>query len=188
MLAFDITQFFPSLNHHLMLLILRKAECDMKISLFFSDYLVDRKTCYSWNGFTLSFFSADIGVGQGSALSSILSTLFIAPIFYVFEKTIKNLNIPVSFVLFVDDGLFISQEKSFTNTNANLLCSYNVMFSLLDQFGLIVEHRKTEIFHFSGHMIYSILQHWTLVKKIHSSILGSFLIENPCFNNISISM
>ena len=149
MLAFDITQFFPSLNHHLILLILRKAECDMKISLFFSDYLVDRKTCYSWNGFTLSFFSADIGVGQGSALSSILSTLFIALIFYVFEKRIKNLNIPISFVLFVDDRLFISQEKSFTNTNANLFCSYNVMFSLLDQFGLVVEHRKTEIFHFS---------------------------------------
>jgi len=69
----------------------------MKISLFFSDYLVNRKTYYSWNGFTLSFFSVDVDVGQGLALSFILSTLFIALIFYIFEKRIKNLKIPVFF-------------------------------------------------------------------------------------------
>jgi len=93
----------------------------MKISLFFSDYLVNRKTHYSWNGFTLFFFSVDVDVGQGLALSPILSVLFIAPIFHIFEKRIKNLKIPFSFLSFVDDGLFISQEKSFANTNANFL-------------------------------------------------------------------
>jgi len=58
----------------------------MKISLFFSNYLVDRKTCYLWNGFTLSFFFIDVGIGQELALSSILSALFIALIFHIFEK------------------------------------------------------------------------------------------------------
>ena len=87
MLALDITQFFPSLNHCLILLILRKAVCDTKISLFFSNYSVDMKTCYSQNGFNSSFFSADIGVGQGSALSPILFALFITPIFHIFKKT-----------------------------------------------------------------------------------------------------
>jgi len=130
-------------------LILRKAGCNMKISLFFSDYLVNRKTYYLWNSFTSSFFSVDIGVGQGLALSPILSALFIALIFHIFRKRIKNLNIPVSFLLFIDDGLFISQKKSFANTNANLFCSYNIMSLLLDQFGLVVEHEKTENFHFS---------------------------------------
>ena len=105
---------------------------NMRIFIFFSNYLVGKKTHYSWNGFTLSFFSENIGVGQGLALSSILSALFIAPILHIFEKRIKNLNIPVSFLSFIDNGLFISQEKLFINTNTNLFCSYNIMSSLLD--------------------------------------------------------
>jgi len=94
-----------------------------------------------------SFFSADIGVSQGLAF-------FIVPIFHIFEKRIKNLNILISFLSFVDDDLFISQEKSFVNTNANSFCSYNIMTSLLDQFGLKVKYRKTKIFYFSR--LYSI--------------------------------
>jgi len=144
----------------------------MRIFLFFSNYLVGRKTHYSWNGFTLSFFSANIGVGQGSAFSPILSALFITPIFHIFEKRIKNLNIPVSFLSFVDNGLFISQEKLFINTNTNLFCSYNIMSSLLDQFGLVVEHGKTEIFHFSISYAYSIFNPPVLdLNQISSSIL-----------------
>ena len=34
-------------------------------------------------------------------------------------------------------------------SNANLYCSYNIILSLLIKFGLIMEHRKTEVFHFS---------------------------------------
>ena len=132
MLAFDITQFFLSLNYCLILLILRKAGYHMKISLLFSDYLVNRKTCFLWNGFTSFFFSTGVDVSQGSVLFPILPTLFITLIFHIFEKRIKNLNIPIFFLLFVDDGLFISQKKSFTNTNFNLFCSYNVMSLLLD--------------------------------------------------------
>ena len=49
----------------------------------------------------------------------------------------------------MDDSLFISQDKSFEMSNSHLFCSYNIMFNLLDKFGLIVEHSKTEVFHFS---------------------------------------
>jgi len=146
---------YTGFQHHsilfifkLPLLILKKTGCDKKISTFFSDYLVGRKT-HSWNDFMSSPFSVDVGVGQGSALSSILTAFFIALIFHIFEKRLKNINIPASFLSFVDDRLFISQEKSFIKTNANLFCCYNIMSLLLNQFGLIVEHEKTEIFHFS---------------------------------------
>jgi len=44
--AFDITQFFPSLNHQLLPLILNKVGFDHKVLKFFSNYLVDRKTKY----------------------------------------------------------------------------------------------------------------------------------------------
>jgi len=52
-------------------------------------------------------------------------------------------------ISFVDDGLFISQNKSISYLNTNLFCSYNIISSLLLKFGLIVEHRKTDVFHFS---------------------------------------
>ena len=45
-LAFDITQFFPSLNHWLLSLIMKKAGFDHHIISFFSNYLVDRRTNY----------------------------------------------------------------------------------------------------------------------------------------------
>ena len=59
------------------------------------------------------------------------------------------MKIPISIISFVNDGLFISQDKSFDISNSCLFCSYYVMTNLLDKFGLIVEHSKTEVFHFS---------------------------------------
>jgi len=64
-LVFDITQFFPSLNHCLLPLILAKAGFDCRILSFFSDYLVDRITSYPYlcNNFSSPFFNVSIGVG-----------------------------------------------------------------------------------------------------------------------------
>ena len=94
-------------------------------------------------------FEVNIGVGQGSALSPILSVLYLSPLLYILKNCLKNLNIPVSIISFVDDGLFISQNKSLDISNSYLFCSYNVMTKLLDKFSLIVEHSKTEVFYFN---------------------------------------
>jgi len=91
----------------------------------------------------------DVGVGQGSALFSILSALYIASVFYILEKHLKILKIPVSILSFVDDGLLVAQSKSLTILNSNLFCSYNITSSILKRFGLIMEYGKTEFFHFS---------------------------------------
>ena len=111
-LIFDIVQFFLSLNHYLLSMILTKVGFDSNISLFFSNYLIKRQTQYTWNNLILSFFRADIGIEQGSTLSPILSALYITLISYILEKRTKNLliPIPISCLLFVDDNLFISQE------------------------------------------------------------------------------
>jgi len=61
----------------------------------------------------------------------------------------KELKIPVSFLLFVDDELFISQEKSLERTNSHLFYSYNVISFLLEQFELVIKHKKSDVFHFS---------------------------------------
>ena len=107
-LAFNIAQFFSSLNYQLLPIILNKAGFDSRIYHFFSSYLVNRQTQYIWNLFTSSFFRADVGVDWGSALFLILLALYIASLFHIFEKRTINLliSIPVSILLFVDNNLF----------------------------------------------------------------------------------
>ena len=139
-LAFDIIQFLPLLNHQLLLLIWDKVGFDPRIYFFFSNYLIGRKTQYLWNNFVSPLFNINIGVRQDSALSPILSTLYISPIFHIFNKRAKNSSIFISFLSFVDNGLFISQEKFFVKTNALLFCSYNIISSLFSQFRLIIKH------------------------------------------------
>jgi len=94
-------------------------------------------------------FEVNVGVGQGSALSPILSALYLTLFLYILEKRLKNLKIPISIFSFIDDDLIITQNKSFDISNSHLFCSYNVLSKLLDSFGLVIEHSKTEVFHFS---------------------------------------
>ena len=148
-LAFDISQFFPFLNHQLLTLILEKVGLESKVSTFFANYLIRRKTNYIWNSLHSPVFEVNIRVGQESALSPILSALYLSPFLYILEKRLKNLKIPISILLFVDNGLIIAQDKSLDISNFHLFCSYNVLSKLLDNFGLVIEHAKTEIFHFN---------------------------------------
>ena len=141
-LAFNIAQFFPFLNHCFLTHILQKAGLDSHVVNFFANYLINRKTNYIWNNFSPPMFKVNIGVGQGSVL-------YISPFLYILENHLKNLNIPVSIISFVDDGLFIFQNKSLDISNSCLFCSYNVMTKLLNKFSLIVEYSKTEVFYFN---------------------------------------
>ena len=102
---------------------------------------------YVWNSFVLPFFKADIDVEQNFALSPILSALYITSIFHIFEKRTKSFlsSIQISTLFFVDNRLLISQEK---NSNTSLFCGYNIISSLFTQFDLIIEHKKSDIFHF----------------------------------------
>ena len=113
------------------------------------NYLVQRSTKYLWNDLSSPSFEVNVGVGHGSALSPILSTFYLSSLIYIIEKRLKNLNLPISILSFVDDGLFIVQNKSFSISNSHLFCSYNILSKLLDSFGLIIKHSKTEIFHFN---------------------------------------
>ena len=148
-LAFDISQFFLSLNHNLLMSILSKAGLESKVSNFFANYLVQRKTNYIWNNMQSPVFEVNVSVGQGSALSPILSALYLTPFLYILEKCLKNLKIPISMLSFVDNGLIIAQNKSILSLNSQLSCSYNVLSNILTDFGLVIEHGKTEIFHFN---------------------------------------
>ena len=97
-LAFNIAQFFLSLNYCLFTLILEKAGLKLKVASFFADYLVRRKTNCIWNKISSPSFEVNMGVGQGSTLSPILLALYLLPFLYILEKCLKNLNIPVSLI------------------------------------------------------------------------------------------
>lgn len=96
-------------------------------------------------------FQTDVGVGQGSSLSPILSAIYFAPVIRIWEKRINSLSIPIpaSALSFVDDGLLISQEKNSEKTNATLYAGFNILSPILRDFGLVVEHAKSEVFHFT---------------------------------------
>ena len=147
-LAFDIAQFFLSLNHKLFPHIFNKTGFNLKILRFFQNYLVGWKAKYVWNSFSSSFFNIDIGVGQGLALSPILFAFYIALILHIFENWLKFLKILIFFLSFVNNSLLVVQNKSLTVLNFFLFCSYQIIFSLLNRFGLKLEHEKTEVFHF----------------------------------------
>ena len=148
-LTFNIAQFLPSLNHCLLPLILRKARFNPKVDCFFSNYLVRRKTQCFWNNFSSLFFNVDIKVEQGSALSPILSMLYLASIFHILEKHLKILKMLVSILSFVDNGLLVVQSKLLIILNSFLFCSYNIASFFLEKFSLIMELGKTEVFYFS---------------------------------------
>ena len=119
-----------------------------------------------------------------------MKQFYIYPIFHIFEKRVKNLKIPILFISFIDDGLFISQEKSFEKTNSHFFCSYSIISILHKQFGLVIKHGKTEVFTFLDHIVSLILILWTLATlgvlsfdlKIHEDILGLFLTESFFFS------
>ena len=85
---------------------------------------------------------------QESAFSPILSAFYIAFIFHIFEKRSKTLLTPIPF-LFLDNGFFVSQKKSYEKSNINLFDSYSIILSLFNQFSLVIKYNKSEVFHFS---------------------------------------
>jgi len=87
-------------------------------------------------------------VGQGSALSPILSALYIAPLLHLFEHRAQALNLDTSTLSYVDDGLLVSQGRTYNKTLLELTSSYSIVSDLMASFGLVMEQDKSEIFHF----------------------------------------
>jgi hypothetical protein len=99
-------------------------------------------------------YDSNVGVGQGSALSLILSTLYISPIFHMLNLWIANHSstdrLPLlSFLSFVDDGLLIGTDLSYIKMHDTLCLVYTHILSLFRDFGLVMEHSKMELFNFT---------------------------------------
>ena len=108
---------------------------------------------------------------QGSALSPILSALYLALILHILENCLKILKILISILSFVDDKLFIAQNKSLSISNSLLFCSYNIVSILLKKFSLIIKYTKMEVFYFSrSNRIFN-------SSSLNLSILGDLILH-----------
>jgi hypothetical protein len=145
MVTFDLAQFFPSINHDVLLSILDKQGFMPEVVAFFRSYLVDRSTCYAWDDDLSPEFPSSIGVGQGSALSPILSALFLAPLLKEFEHRVCV----VVLISYVDNGTIIVQSDTWDKNLVKLKSAYKIVFELTQSMGLVLEHNKSEGFHFS---------------------------------------
>ena len=63
---------------------------------------------YIWNNFSFSFVDVNVRVGQGLALSPILSTFYLASFLHILENHLKNLNLQIFLLSFINDDLLIT--------------------------------------------------------------------------------
>jgi len=160
------------------------------------DYLVRRKTNYMWNDISSPSFKVNVGVGQGSALSPILSALYLSPFLYILEKRLKILIfLFLSFLLKMTDLLFLRINQL---TFWTLIFSVAIMYwpNFLTSLVLSLNTRKLKHSTLTGciehsihlHLISLPLEDLFFIPKTHGSIWDSFLTESLCsINTLTIT-
>ena len=110
-LAVDIAQFFPSINHDVMTTILTKLGFDLKIANLVSSFFRTRKTNYRWGESYSKEYDISVGTPQGDPISPVLSVLYIA--------VILNAQFPWSYtewdincLFYINDGCFFTCSPS----------------------------------------------------------------------------
>jgi hypothetical protein len=88
-----------------------------------------------------------VRVGQGSTLSPVLSVLYITLVMHGFQTHPSSVGCNI--LSYVDDGTIITQSRSLSSNLEPLKKAYWVVNGLLRSFGLVLEHDKSEIFHFT---------------------------------------
>ena len=68
---------------------------------------------YFWNNFSFSSVNVNMGVDQESALSSILLALYLTSFLHILKNHLKNLDLKISILSFVDNNFLVTQSKSF---------------------------------------------------------------------------
>ena len=84
---------------------------------------------------------------QSSALSPVLSALIVAPIMKLYHLMERGLG--TTLISYVDDGSFIAQSNDIPTNCVMLQHAYAIMVDLFTAAGLVMEHAKNELFHFT---------------------------------------
>lgn len=88
-----------------------------------------------------------MGVGQGSTLSPVLSALCLAPVLKLFDRS--EIGSWVDLMSYVDDGTLIARSRKVEDNLPMLKEAYAFIHTAFTALGLVLEHDKSEAFHFS---------------------------------------
>lgn len=148
-LAVDIAQFFPSLNHDVANKILTKLGFDSKITNFISSFFQNRHTTYRWGDSTSKMFDVSLGTPQGDPISPVLSALYIAIIlknFFPWDYLEQDVNC----LFYVDDGAFFTASPSMATNINRLTQTLHMLTDLFLKIGIHIEPAKLELMHFTA--------------------------------------
>ena len=145
--AIDIAQFFPSLNHHAVTLVLSKLGFAPTLVELLSSYFHDRVTVYKWDTACSKPYDFSMGTLQGDCLSPIVSALYLSvAIKTVFPHIFPPR--PVRCLFFVDDGVLYTASNSLTRNVRVLSSTLLQLLTTIGFLGLQIEPSKTELIHF----------------------------------------
>jgi Reverse transcriptase (RNA-dependent DNA polymerase) len=145
--TFDIAQFFPSINHEILLWIIDRSGFPTCVERYFWSYLVGRCTIYKWNTFTSGSYLANKGVGQGSAMSPVLSSLCLVPILKLYSASDSGCQ--VNIMSYVDDGTLIAHSPQLEDNLKPLKEAHGWIYHPFTSLSLVLEHTRSEAFHFT---------------------------------------
>ncbi|KAF8645410.1 hypothetical protein AX16_007834 [Volvariella volvacea WC 439] len=145
-LAFDIASFFPSVHPDALNRVLIKQGFNHKYTSLFKSYFHGRFITYRLGEYKSKSFPIQVGLGQGSAISSTLSALYIAPGLKTLTDEVGNDE--DSLQIYVDDGVWTSMRETLVDNCRRLKHRYLRTRDVLGKLGLVVEHAKTELKHF----------------------------------------
>ena len=150
--TFDISQFFPSLDHRVTALILTRLGFDDRLVALLGSYFRDRTTFYRWDSATSKPFDFSVGTPQGDCISPVLSALYLA--------IALRASVPIPFpppnvrsLFFVDDGLLYTASKSLKQNASRIERKLQEIITTLARIGLYIEADKTEVIHFPGYIL-----------------------------------
>ena len=148
MLGFDVAQFFPSVNHDLLIQIMSRVGFNHKLCEFTSAYFGPRTSSFVFKGDTSPTFDCpSIRVGQGSSLSPTFSALYLAPAIHTVHST-TSVTSTFGLQFYVDNGNLTASSTSTETTCHILRIAYHALECQLSKLGLIIEHDKDELIHF----------------------------------------
>ncbi|KAF8657987.1 hypothetical protein AX14_007760 [Amanita brunnescens Koide BX004] len=163
--TFDISQFFPSLDHQITALILKRMGFTKKLVTLLGSYFRDQTTFYHWDTATSKSYNFSVGTPQGDCISPVLSVLYLA--------SALRIIVPIPFpppnvcsLFFINDGLLYMASKSLTQNCSHIECKLQDITTALSCIGLYIEADKTELIHFPGYVLQGTgRRHAELVNK-----------------------
>ncbi len=145
-MAVDIVQFFPSIQHNVMVKLLIKQGFSDKMANLIGSFFQNRKMTYKWGQQELKEYLADLGTPQGDCLLLVLSALYISLLLNTYLPW--DLKQDTNCLFFVDDGMLCASTPSMTRNVTILKRSIELLADYFLKIGIRTEPTKTELMHF----------------------------------------